>query len=80
MHDEAGPDAKLICVLEQDPNWDQARDLADIPDHLLAEIEHFFSIYKDLEPGKTTDVRGFEGAEAAQIELDECRERYRQHG
>jgi inorganic pyrophosphatase len=76
MTDEAGPDAKLLTVLEHDPNWDQAMDLSDVPRHLLAEIEHFFSIYKDLEPGKSTDVRGFEGVDAAWRVLEECRARY----
>jgi inorganic pyrophosphatase len=76
MRDEAGADAKLLTVLEHDPNWDQAHDLGDVPGHLLSEIEHFFSIYKDLEPGKRTDVRGFEGAEAAWAEVEACRARY----
>jgi inorganic pyrophosphatase len=76
MRDEAGPDAKLLCVLEHDPNWDHARDVIDVPKHLLAEISHFFSIYKDLEAGKSTTIEGFEGAAAAWAELEACRERY----
>jgi inorganic pyrophosphatase len=78
MKDEKGPDAKLICVLEHDPNWDHAASLDDVPAHFLAEIEHFFSIYKDLEPGKLSDTRGFEGKEAALAELAQCRERHQQ--
>ena len=76
MRDEAGPDAKLLTVLAHDPRWDEAKDLADLPGALLDEIEHFFSIYKDLEPGKNTETAGFEGCEAALIELAACRERY----
>ncbi len=76
MRDEAGPDAKLITVVENDQNWDRAQDLADLPQHLLEEIEHFFSIYKDLEPGKMSETRGFEGKEAALRELQECRDRF----
>ena len=30
-----------------------------MPRHLLNEIGHFFDIYKELEPGKSTDVRGW---------------------
>jgi inorganic pyrophosphatase len=41
-------------------------ELADVPGHLLAEISHFFDIYKELEPGKSTDVRGWQGREAAE--------------
>ncbi len=61
MSDEAGPDAKLITVLEHDPNWDQVDDLDGVPEHLLNEIEHFFSIYKDLEPGKMSSVGRLRG-------------------
>ncbi|HEY2215183.1 MAG TPA: inorganic diphosphatase [Acidimicrobiales bacterium] len=77
MRDEAGLDAKLICVLEHDPQWDDAHDIEDIRPHLLNEIEHFFSIYKDLEPGKSTDTRGFEGREAALKELADSQEAFR---
>ncbi|HUZ10477.1 MAG TPA: inorganic diphosphatase [Acidimicrobiales bacterium] len=77
MRDEKGPDAKLLGVLEHDPNWDHVVDLEGLPDHLLAEIEHFFTIYKDLEPGKTSYIGGFEGKTEALRELDECRVRYR---
>jgi inorganic pyrophosphatase len=79
MRDEAGLDAKLLTVLEHDPQWDTAHDIEDLPPHLLNEIEHFFSIYKDLEPGKSTDVRGFENREAALKELEASRRAYRAH-
>ena len=77
MHDEAGPDAKLLTVLEHDPNWDAASDLHDLPVHLLEEISHFFGMYKDLEPGKRTEIGGFDDAESAWAELERCRERFR---
>jgi inorganic pyrophosphatase len=75
MHDEAGPDAKLITVLEHDPQWDGAHDIGDLPPHLLSEIEHF-SIYKDLEPEKSVEVMGFENRAAALTELQTCREEF----
>ncbi len=59
MSDEKGVDAKLICVLEHDPQWDGAHDIDDVPEHLRNEIAHFFSIYKDLEPEKSVEVQGF---------------------
>jgi len=39
---------------------DDAHDIGDVKPHLRNEIEHFFSIYKDLEPQKSTEVMGFE--------------------
>jgi inorganic pyrophosphatase len=76
MQDEKGPDAKLLGVLEHDPNWDHVVDLDGLPSHLLAEIEHFFAIYKELEPGKSTQIGGFEGVSAALRELESCRVRF----
>ena len=69
MEDEAGPDAKIICVPAGDVRWDHVSDLADLPDHLVHEIIHFFDVYKDLEPGKTMTTRGSEGPEAAWAEI-----------
>jgi inorganic pyrophosphatase len=76
MRDEAGVDAKLISVLEHDPQWDQATDIEDVPKHLRNEISHFFSIYKDLEPGKSVSVEGFNDRAAALRELEACRAAY----
>jgi inorganic pyrophosphatase len=76
MRDEAGLDAKLLTVLAHDPQWDNAHDIGDLPPHLLNEIEHFFSIYKDLEPEKHTEVMGFEDRAAALKELEACREAF----
>src|SRR3954451_21850332 len=49
MRDEAGVDDKIICVPLRDPNWNVHDSLEDLPELLRAEIEQFFSIYKDLE-------------------------------
>ena len=57
-----------LTVLEHDPQWDEAEDIGDLPKHLLNEIEHFFSIYKDLEPEKHTEVMGFDGRAAKAFE------------
>ncbi len=71
MKDEAGPDAKLLSVLTGDIRKSGIRDLSDVPRHLLNEIGHFFDIYKELEPGKSTDVRGWmDRAEAERVIKD----------
>jgi inorganic pyrophosphatase len=76
MSDEEGRDAKLLCVPASDPRWDDVNELDDLPAHELREIAHFFEIYKDLEPGKGTDVGGWRGrAEAEQI-IAESRDRF----
>jgi inorganic pyrophosphatase len=60
MLDEHGPDAKVLTVPSRDPRVARIRDVADVAVHLTAEIGHFFDIYKELEPGKSTDVRGWQ--------------------
>ncbi|MSY25432.1 MAG: inorganic pyrophosphatase, partial [Actinobacteria bacterium] len=51
-------------------------DIDDIPVETLAEIKHFFSIYKDLEPGKFSDVGEFDGRDAAWAEIEASLARY----
>jgi inorganic pyrophosphatase len=78
MQDEKGPDAKVICVPTQEPRWEGASDLRDLPEQLLEEIKHFFSIYKDLEPDKHAITQGFEGRKAAWKEIEAARVRYQE--
>jgi inorganic pyrophosphatase len=66
MSDEHGPDAKILAVPANDPRAAAIQELGDVPAHLTAEIAHFFDIYKELEPGKDTDVRGWQGRAAAE--------------
>jgi len=60
-----------------DPGSVTATDLDDLPAHLLAEIAHFFDAYKDLEPGKASATRGYEGRAAALEEIGRARARLR---
>ena len=77
MHDEHGPDAKVLTVPAHDQRMASVRDLADVPAHLTAEIGHFFDIYKELEPGKSTDVRGWQNRPAAEQVIKEAQARHR---
>lgn len=75
MVDEKGPDEKVLCVPLSDPLWNHIEKLSDVPPHLLKEIEHFFSIYKDLEE-KDVEVEGWEGLDEALKVIREARERF----
>jgi inorganic pyrophosphatase len=77
MRDEKGPDAKILCVPADNPRQDHIVDKSSVAGHLLDEIEHFFAVYKDLEPGKSTDVRGWEGREEAERLIVEAQERWK---
>ncbi|MFP5579176.1 MAG: inorganic diphosphatase, partial [Acidimicrobiia bacterium] len=69
-------DAKIICVPAHDPRWERVPEIEDLPAHLREEIEHFFIVYKDLEPHKFSSTRGYEGSEAAWTEIRAAFERY----
>lgn len=76
MEDDAGPDAKVLCVPAGDPRWHHVEDINQLPDHLLREIEHFFDVYKTLEPGKHSVTNGFAGVSEAWQEIRAARQRF----
>ena len=64
MRDRGEPDDKILAVPSNDPYYGEYFDIADIPQHYLKEVEHFFHIYKDLE-GKRVQTVGWEKSEKA---------------
>jgi inorganic pyrophosphatase len=76
MQDEKGPDAKLLAVPAGDARWTRIEDLPDVPEHLLAEISHFFEVYKALEPAKSTTIGRWDLRAAAYREIEDARARY----
>ena len=77
MEDDGGIDEKLVCVPAKDPRWAHIKDLADLPEQTKNEIEHFFSHYKDLEPGKWVKVGQWQGRVEAERLLTEAIERFK---
>ena len=75
MEDEKGPDAKIITVPVGDPMFGRLQSIEDMEAEARNEIEHFFSIYKDLEPGKRTSTRGWSGPEEALATIEDARRR-----
>ncbi|MCW8091055.1 inorganic diphosphatase [Alteromonas sp. ASW11-130] len=82
MTDESGKDAKVIAVPVDKLStiYRNVHDVNDLPELLLQQIEHFFSHYKDLEPGKWVKIDGWDGAEAAKAEINASVEREKQNG
>jgi inorganic pyrophosphatase len=64
MLDRGEPDDKILAVPSHDPYYGEYFDIADIPQHYLKEVEHFFRIYKDLE-GRRVQTVGWEKSERA---------------
>jgi inorganic pyrophosphatase len=65
MSDEKGPDDHVVCVPVNDPGWNTADTIDDLPLLLRREIVHFFAVYKDLDPGRYSDVTGWGDVEEA---------------
>ena len=49
MLDAGLTDDKVLAVPATDPIFNDYHDIGDIPQHFLAEVAHFFQVYKDLE-------------------------------
>jgi inorganic pyrophosphatase len=75
MLDRGEPDDKILGVPLHDPAHEEYFDIADIPQHMLKEIEYFFATYKDLE-GRRVQVVGWEKSEAAMRVIQESIVRY----
>ena len=76
MRDEAGEDAKLICVPPGEPRWVGVEDVSHLTPQLMAEIQHFFEVYKALEPNKYSSTEGIGDHAAAWREIEEARQNY----
>ncbi|OMH32421.1 inorganic diphosphatase [Tersicoccus sp. Bi-70] len=79
MVDDGGGDAKVLCVPE-DPRFDHIQDIGDVSPFLLDEIKHFFTKYKDLEPGKWVEAADWEDRAAAEKEVVASLERFKAEG
>lgn len=77
MEDDGGVDEKVLCVPVKDPRWKHIQDLADVPDQIKNEIEHFFTHYKDLEPGKWVKIDGWRDKAATQKVIDAAYANYK---
>lgn len=67
MEDDAGIDEKIIAVPvpRLTRRYDRIVSYTDLPEITVQQIEHFFSHYKDLEPGKWVRIDRWAGPEEA---------------
>jgi len=64
MLDQGVLDEKVLAVGNNNPRYNNVWNYTDIYPHMLKEITHFFSIYKDLE-GKRVEIKGWHDASYA---------------
>ena len=78
MEDESGMDEKLLAVpvSKIDPQYDDIKDIDDLPKATLDKIKNFFETYKMLEPNKWVKVKDFKSKDEAQKILQEAIDNY----
>jgi inorganic pyrophosphatase len=64
MLDQGVLDEKVLAVGQNNPRYHDVWNYSEIYPHMLKEITHFFSIYKDLE-GKRVEIKGWHNASYA---------------
>jgi inorganic pyrophosphatase len=75
MLDQGLGDEKVLCVGKNNPRYKDVWNFSEIYPHMLREITHFFSIYKDLE-GKRVEVRGWRDASFARTKVAEAQQNF----
>ena len=76
MKDEMGGDDKVLCVPSTDPRLEHLRDIHHVPEFDRLEIQHFFEVYKELEPGKSVEGAAWVGRVEAEAEIQRSRQRF----
>ena len=80
MTDEAGGDDKLLCVPAHDPRVEHLRDIHHVSEFDRLEIQHFFEVYKDLEPGKSVEGAHWTDRIEAEAEIERSYKRFKDQG
>src|SRR5438309_11372487 len=75
MRDQGLGDEKVLAVGKGNPRYKDVWNFSEIYPHMLKEITHFFSIYKDLE-GKRVEVKGWRDASFARAKVLEAQQRF----
>ena len=75
MLDQGLADEKVLAVGKGNPRYKDVWNFSEIYPHMLKEITHFFSIYKDLE-GKRVEVKGWRDASFARNKVIEAQQHF----
>ena len=80
MVDQQAHDQKILAVPNRNPRYDEVHTMDQIYPHVRREIEHFFTIYKELE-GRVTATQGWDGPREARKQITDSRRAYlERHG
>jgi len=73
--DSSERDQKILAVPKSSPRYQEIATVDQVWPHMRREIEHFFTIYKELE-GKETRIDGWRGPIDARKLILDCRQAY----
>lgn len=71
MRDRNEMDEKIIAIPFGDPQYNGYKDISELPAHILQELEHFLSVYKQLE-NKKVEILSTGGSQDAKACIKKC--------
>ncbi|HEY4674491.1 MAG TPA: inorganic diphosphatase [Candidatus Bathyarchaeia archaeon] len=78
VEDEEGEDPKILSVLVNDARFKGYKDITDVHENKLIEIQEFFETYKRLEPHKWIKFKEWKNAEEAMKIVDYAIKRFKE--
>ena len=75
MIDNNEADKKIIAIPFEDPSYNSYRSIEALPNHIFQEMQHFFTVYKELE-GKATAVSNAKGHREAITIIGQAMQEY----
>jgi len=66
---------RCLCVPTGDQRASWRQDIDDVSEFHRLEVQHFFEVYKDLEPGKSVEGAHWVGRAEAEAEVVRSRQR-----
>jgi inorganic pyrophosphatase len=78
MEDNGENDDKIICVLIDDPVYENYKSLEALPDYEQEELSWFFGEYQKATHDEV-EVKGLDGVDAARSVIEECAALYKEN-
>lgn len=77
MTDRNEHDEKIIAIPFSDPQYNEYKDISELPKHMADELKHFLTVYKQLE-NKKVNVEALRGHKEAIKVIRENIEKYQE--
>ena len=77
MTDRNEHDEKIIAIPFSDPQYNEYKDISELPKHMADELKHFLTVYKQLE-NKKVNVEALRGHKEAIKVICENIEKYQE--